>query len=343
MEDPTKSATPSAAEASTTQAAVSVAAPPPPPPAASQNQILLFAALPSQVRQADLSMLGNLHRRAGDTGSARGAWARVIYSDLDIQQGGGVGPSSQGHVSGLQAGSDLMATDTWHAGVYVGSLDGSVDVSGNPRGAFGRAGSNDLRSGYLGAYGTWTDPTGWYADVVLQAGDHRYDVRSNADLPTSGKGRSYSTSLETGKAFALTDGWSVEPQAQLMYLSTRFDDVRTFSARVRQDADGGWIGRLGVRIKGDLFTAAGRLQPYARVNLYRAASGTDVVTFTSPVNASRASTETGYTSTEVAGGFSLALSAATMMYGEVGRLFSSGGDARVKSSVQGSLGLRVSW
>ena len=288
-------------------------------------------------------MMGNLHRRVGDTGPARGAWARVIYTDLDIQQGGGAGPSSQGHVSGLQAGSDLMATDNWHAGVYVGSLDGSADVSGNLRGAFGRAGNNDLRSNYLGAYATWMDTTGWYADAVLQAGDHRYDVRSDADLPTSGKARSYSASLEAGKSFALTDAWSIEPQAQLMYLSTRFDDVRTFTARVHQDAEGAWIGRLGLRIKGDLFTAAGRLQPYARVNVYRAGSGTDVVTFTSVANASRVSTASGYTSTEVAGGFSLALSTVTMIYGEVGKLFSNGGDARVKSSVQGSLGVRVSW
>lgn len=289
-------------------------------------------------------MIGNLHRRVGDTGPARGAWARVIYSDLDIQQSGGVGPSSSGHVSGLQAGSDLLAADNWHAGVFVGSLDGNVDVSGNARGVFGSVGRNDLRSGYLGGYATWMDATGWYADAVLQAGDHRYDVRSNADLPTSGKARSYSTSLEAGKSFALAGAWSIEPQGQLMYLSTRFDDVWTSSARVHQDAEGGWIGRLGVRIKGELFTAAGRLQPYARVNVYRAASGSDVVTFTGLAGgANRVSTASGYTSTEVAGGFSLALTAATMIYGEVGRLFSSGGDARVKSSVQGSLGVRVSW
>lgn len=321
---------------------MSVAAPPPPPPA-SQNETLLFAALPAQVRQADLAMMGNLHRRVGDTGPARGAWARVIYTDLDIQQNGRVGPYSQGHVSGLQAGSDLLAADNWHVGVYVGSLDGNVDVSGNTRGAFGRVGSNDLRSGYLGGYATWMGAAGWYADAVLQAGDHRYDVRSDADLPASGKARSYSTSLEAGKSFALADTWSIEPQAQLMYISTRFDDVQTFSARVHQDAEGGWIGRLGVRIKGDLFTAAGRLQPYARVNVYRANSGTDVVTFTGLAGTNRVSTASGYTSTEVAGGFSLALTAVTMIYGEVGRLFSSGGDARVKSSVQGSLGARVSW
>ena len=31
------------------------------------------------------------------------------------------------------------------------------------------------------------------------------------------------------------------------------------------------------------------------------------------------------------------------LYGEVGRLFNAGGDVKVKSSVQGSLGMRVSW
>ena len=33
----------------------------------------------------------------------------------------------------------------------------------------------------------------------------------------------------------------------------------------------------------------------------------------------------------------------TMVYGEIGRLMSNGGDAQVKSSVQGSLGVRVAW
>lgn len=39
-------------------------------------------------------------------------------------------------------------------------------------------------------------------------------------------------------------------------------------AVVRQVPADGWIARLGARIKGDLPAGAGRLQPYARVNLY---------------------------------------------------------------------------
>jgi outer membrane autotransporter protein len=319
-----------------------VAAPAPVAPVY-QNETPLFAALPAQVRQGDLEMVGNLHRRVGDVGPARGAWARAVYNNLDIRQTGSAAPYSQGHLSGLQAGSDLLVADNWRFGVYVGSLDGNVDVSGNARGTFGRVGNNDLQSSYLGGYATWMDATGWYADAVLQAGSHRYSVRPDASLTTSGKARSFTESLEAGKSFPLTDAWSIEPQAQLIHQSAQFDDVWIVGARVHQDAEGGWIGRLGVRIKGDFFTAAGRLQPYARVNVYHAGSGADVVTFVGPATATRISSASGYTSTEVAGGLSLALTPVTTVYGEIGRLISNGGDAQVKSSVQGSVGIRVTW
>ena len=52
---------------------------------------------------------------------------------------------------------------------------------------------------------------------------------------------------------------------------------------------------------------------------------------------------TGGTSSELAGGFTLALSQSTSLYGELGKLWASGGDAKVKSSVNGSLGVRVKW
>jgi outer membrane autotransporter protein len=315
-------------------------------------EVPLFAALPAQLRQADLAMLGNLHRRIGDAGSpaadapagnARQAWARAVYADLDIRQGGTAQAQSQGHVSGVQAGTDLLASGNWRAGVYVGSLDGGADVSGNAHGFVGRVGSNDLQSRYLGAYATWMDGSGWYADGVLQAGSHRYTVRPDGNPMASGKARSLTASIETGKSFPLSERWSIEPQAQLVYQRSRFDDVPIGGAIVRQSAGGGWIGRLGVRIKGELPTAAGRLQPYARVNVYRAGAGTDVATFVGPAASTSIGSASGYTSAEVAGGMTLALSATTSLYGEVGRLFSAGGDARVKSSVEGSLGLRVRW
>ncbi|MEJ8810189.1 autotransporter outer membrane beta-barrel domain-containing protein [Variovorax ureilyticus] len=317
-------------------------------------EVPLFAALPAQLRQADFAMLGNLHRRVGDeaapsaavagSGDAgRQAWARAVYADLDIHQDGVADAASKGHVSGLQAGTDLFVAGNWRGGIYVGYLDGGADVGGNARGTIGRVGNNDLQSRYVGGYATWMDGSGWYADAVLQGGSHRYTVRPDLNPSASGKADSLTASIETGKAFALTERWTIEPQAQLAWQRSSFDNVLISGASVRQDADSGWIGRLGVRVKGDFATSAGRLQPYGRVNLYRAGSGTDVATFIAPAASTPIASATGYTSAEVAGGATLALSPSTTLYGEVGHVFDVGGDARVKSSVQGSVGVRLSW
>lgn len=42
-------------------------------------------------------------------------------------------------------------------------------------------------------------------------------------------------------------------------------------------------------------------------------------------------------------GFTLAPSQTTSLYGEPGKLWSSGGDAKVKRSINGSQGVRVRW
>jgi outer membrane autotransporter protein len=314
----------------------------------------LFAAVPAQLRQSDLAMIGNLHRRVGDqavpgapaaegAGGGRQAWARAVYSDLDIRQGGPLDAHSQGQVSGLQAGSDLLATGSWRAGLYVGGLDGNANVSANAPGVFGPVGHTDLQSRYVGGYGTWMDTSGLYVDAVLQWGNHNYTVRPDGSFGIHGKSTSTTASLEAGKAFVVADGWSLEPQAQIVYQRSHFDDVLMIGQLVQQNADAGWIGRLGLRVKGDIATAAGRLQPYARLNVYRATSGTDVTTFIGTATPTVIASAAGYTSTEVAAGMTLALSPTATLYGEVGHLFNSGGDARVKSSVQGSIGLRISW
>jgi outer membrane autotransporter protein len=314
-------------------------------------EVPLFAALPAQLRQSDLGMLGNLHRRIGDeaayghAGQAapRRAWARAVYGDLDIGQAGVAGAHSRGHVSGLQAGTDLLAIGNWRAGLYVGFQDGGADVSGNARGTLGRVGSTDLQSRYLGGYATWMAASGLYADAVLQAGRHRSTVRPDGNPSGSGKAESLTASIEAGRSFPLAANWTLEPQAQLIYQRTRFDDVLIGGAAVRQHADGGWIGRLGARIKGDISTGAGRLQPYVRANLYRASGGADVAEFIGPAATTRIGSASGYSAGEVAGGFTLAVTPATSLYGEVGRVFALGGDARVKSSVQGSVGVKLRW
>ena len=324
-------------------------------------EVPLLAAVPGQVRQADLAMLGNLHRRMGDEApgswggpatqapsslaeaGTRRAWGRFVYSDFGVEQPGVAQARADLRVSGLQAGTDLLVMDAWRSGVYVGYLDGKADVSGNARGVTADVGSNDLRSRFLGAYGTWMDASGWYFDSVLQGASHRYEIRPDGNPNVSGKASGFMASVEGGKAFALTERWSIEPQAQLAWQHNSFDDVVLGGARVQQDSSSGWIGRLGVRIKGDLATSAGRFQPYGRLNFYHANFGGDAALFIGPTASTVIASEGSYSAGEVAAGATLALTPTASLYGEIGTLWNIGGDADVKSSVQGSLGIKVRW
>jgi outer membrane autotransporter protein len=313
-------------------------------------EVPLFAALPQQLRQADLAMLGNLHQRIGDepvAGAAstgtRNAWGRVISTGIEVKQQGDVAPDSKGRLDGFQVGTDLWADGNWHAGIYVGQLDGDVSVNGFARGVYGGVGRNDLRSRYLGAYATWYGANGFYADAVLQAGDHRTSVQPLGNAYVSGKGDSQLASIEVGQSLALGQGWTIEPQLQLIYQRTDLDDVSISGARVQQNSDNSWVARAGVRLKGEMSTSLGALQPYGRVNLYRASGGTDITRFVGPAATTDIATRTGGTWGEVAGGMTLALNSTWSVYGEVGQMFAVGGGARIKSGVQGSVGVKARW
>ncbi|WP_019657296.1 autotransporter outer membrane beta-barrel domain-containing protein [Variovorax atrisoli] len=318
----------------------------------------LYSALPGQLRQGNLAMLGDLRKRVGDddvkgtaststnpAGSDRRAWARVLSTDIDIQQGGTVSPSSKGRLTGFQAGTDLLATPNWRAGIYVGQLDGDASVRGFASGIQNLGvGRNDLRSQYVGVYGTYTTDGGFYADAVVQSGRHRYTVQPLASLGVGGKGNSLLGSIEVGQSFALGgSGWRIEPQLQLIHQHMDLGNSAIAGAIVQPQADSGWIARAGVRVKGEIATGLGTLQPYGRFNVYRTSSGADIARFVNGATTTDIAAPTGGTSTELAGGFTLALGPSTSLYGEVGKLWSSGGDARVRSGINGSIGVRVKW
>ncbi|MCU4122399.1 autotransporter outer membrane beta-barrel domain-containing protein [Variovorax sp. N23] len=306
-----------------------------------------FAALPEQLRQGNFVMLSNLHQRVGDesgAGAQRQAWGRIISTDRTVSQTGAVSPNSEGRLNGFQAGTDLWVNPNWHTGVYVGQLDGNMSVTGFARGVANLAvGSNDLRSQYFGAYATWRNGGGFYADTVLQGGRHRYDVSPQLALASHGKGDSLLASVEVGQSFQIAPGWALEPQLQLMHQQVDLDDVAIASATVQQNNYNGWIARVGLRLKGDMTTAAGVLQPYGRLNVYSSSKGTDVSRFIGPGGFADIATSTGGTSTELAAGATLALSNITSLYGELGKLWASGGGARASSGINASVGMKVRW
>jgi len=315
-------------------------------------EVPLFAALPEQAREAGLAMVGNLHQRVGDESTASGtaprerqAWARIISVERDIAQRGTVSPESEGRLTGFQAGTDLWTSSQWRAGVYVGQLDGDMDVNGFASGVRNLAvGDNDLRAQYLGGYATWIGASGLYVDSVLQGGRLRYDVEPLTALTRSGKGSSLLASVEVGQPFPVAPGWTVEPQFQLVHQRQDFDDVAISGALVQQDAASNWVARLGLRIKGEVATGAGPLQPYARFNVYRGSGGGDITRFIGPAGATDIRSETGGLRSELAVGATWQVAPAVSLYGEVGQLWGAGGSsANTDGGLNGSLGVKVRW
>jgi len=319
-------------------------------------EVPLYAALPEQLRQSSLAMLGNLHQRMGDnlvTGANmatpaqgyRQAWGRIISTERTIAQGGTVSPTSKGRLTGFQAGTDLWANPDWRTGVYVGQLDGDMRVNGFASGLANRGvGSNNQKSEYLGAYATWKHASGVYVDGVLQAGRHRYTASPALGFSRGGKGNSLLASIEVGKPFPIAPNWTVEPQVQLLHQRVSLGDTGISGALVQQKSDNGWRARAGVRVKGEFVTSAGLLQPYARVNFYRGSSGTDVTRFVGPAGVTDIATRTGGHSTELAAGATLQVAENTSVYVELGKLWAgSGGDARIKSGVNASVGVKMRW
>lgn len=139
----------------------------------------------------------------------------------------------------------------------------------------------------------------------------------------------------------MSNSWSIEPQAQLVYQRAAVGNTVTDIDWAR-DSEGGYVGRLGTRIRGDFATGAGRLQPYASVNLYRSTSGSQVAASTVGLFPMR--NASGYSDAEATVGATLALTPTVALYGELGHRWNvDGNDGVVKSSTQGSLGVKLQW
>lgn len=315
-----------------------------------RSEVALYAVVPEQFRALDIAMLANRRQRMGESradtdnsGRERQAWGRVFSVDRDIAQQGTVSPTSNGRLNGFQTGTDLWAAGRWRAGLYLGQLEGDMDVRGQASGAANyMSGRNDLRSQYLGGYATWQRDS-LSLEAVLQLGHHRYSATPAQGEASAGKGDSLMASIEVGRGVALSPRWQLEPTVQLAYQHLSLDETRLSGATVQQDTDGGWLARVGVRVKGRFDAGPGALRPYASLNVYKRSNSTDITRFVGGAGGTDISSRTGGSSSELSAGLDWQLSPTVSLYGEVGRLWDLGGDARTDSGLSGGVGVRVLW
>lgn len=213
--------------------------------------------------------------------------------------------------------------------MYTSILDIDSNVTGSKTGSAGKGGDIDDNAFYVGGYTTWFSGNGMYVDNVLQYGRH------NSRLSASGNTNSYTVngntlaaSTEVGKAFQLgASARSLEPQAQLIYQYSDFDDSTidgVTKTKVDLKPGNSFTARLGVRLVGDYDTNHGKIQPYGRVNLWQGLGSKDKAHFTNAVTATTLDSSQQYSSTEVAAGMTRTVARDVQVYGELGTQFSNG-------------------
>ena len=76
----------------------------------------------------------------------------------------------------------------------------------------------------IGASLTWYDNSDFYVDAQIQYAAFESDLTSNGtSLVTDNDGTGYAASLEIGKAFELSDTWTIIPEVQYVYSEVDFD------------------------------------------------------------------------------------------------------------------------
>ncbi len=313
-------------------------------------EVAVYAAVPAMVRRLGITTIGTFHQRRGEQslldgqGSLAAGWGRIFGERMEQRWSGAVDPEFDGRIWGLQTGLDLYGIDrpSGHRdrfGVFFGYARAEGDMRGF---AIGQrrspVGKLDLDSKSLGAYWTHIGPSQWYVDAVLMHswldGYGRSDRGVRGDLG----GGAVTASLEGGYPIALGAGFTLEPQAQLIWQHLSLDRTRDRFSSVAFDNGDSFTGRIGARLQTSFLLGSTELQPYLTANLWHNFSRTDKVLFDAT---DVIPTRFKGSSLEVGGGLVAKVSTHVSLYATGGYVTALGDDKG--HSVRGNLGLRVTW
>ncbi|MCB5205576.1 autotransporter outer membrane beta-barrel domain-containing protein, partial [Neorhizobium sp. T786] len=193
---------------------------------------------------------------SGGATEQNGIWSRIEGSHTRFEPNRSTSSTNYDlDLFRMQAGFDGMLYES-EAGRLLGGLTvhyghASADVSS----FFGDGDINTNGYGFGGTL-TWYGDNGVYVDGQAQLTWYDSNLTSRADditqprLVRGNDGFGYALSVEGGKRIALEDGWSVTPQAQLVYSEVDFNSFRdAYGADVGLDRGDSLQGRLGLRIE----------------------------------------------------------------------------------------------
>ncbi|HGZ0426407.1 TPA: autotransporter domain-containing protein, partial [Escherichia coli] len=181
-------------------------------------------------------------------------------------------------------------------------------------------------------------------------GYHSVDLKNMTDHETyHPDGNTITASVEVGKPWYFGDtGWALEPQAQLIWQWSDFDDVTLndpAKTRVSVNADSAVIGRLGARLTAEYDTNYGKVKPYVRVNYWQELTdGQDEVTYRNTANSDGKTTLNAnqqFVATEAAVGATWTVTDDVQAYTEVGKTWDNSGKTSLDADISASLGMKI--
>ena len=170
------------------------------------------------------------------------------------------------NTGGFQLGADRRF-EAFHGDLYIGGFLSYFNASRD----FLDGGNGSTNALSLGAYTTWMNPKGWYADLVLKYTQFWNYFNTPASDGSTSTGDysipSLGGSLEIGKRFDLGK-FFIEPQAQLAGVWEAGNDYSATNGLMVSGSDQYSLqGRLGLRV-GMHFALNNRieLEPYLKVS-----------------------------------------------------------------------------
>lgn len=313
-------------------------------------EVPAYSVVPPAAALLALDSLGSFHERQGEQSllSERGAlpagWARTFGSHGRQKWAGAAAPSLSGNIGGYQLGHDVFATlgdggYRQHAGLFVGHSRLDAKVRGFALGFDDNpAGDIRLRADNLGAYWTWVGPAGGYVDVVAMGTRFHGRSRSARGYTLDLDGHGIAVSVEGGYPFRLSSQWLLEPQAQVVGQKITVDTAHDPVSEVAFDSKHYWRARVGARLKGAYRIGGTAVEPSLRGNLWHTFKGEDAVTF-DDVDTLRSQHRA--TQAQLGVGIAARLSDDVSLY--LNTDYARSLDSQPQESLQGSLGLRISW
>ncbi|WP_416192422.1 autotransporter outer membrane beta-barrel domain-containing protein [Neisseria sp. CCUG12390] len=232
-------------------------------------------------------LLSTMHQRNGTLKSGASdtqeTWARLIGS-RDTLKGSNQFEYKQ-NLWGMQIGKDLWRSggdNRSRFGLSLQYLRGDADAYDNDRRNVGLStatGKVKSHTGGIGIYHTAVGKQDWYVDTVAQVNRISNTLTDTENRSSKFKGTQVGLSVEAGKAFALSESWKIEPQAQLSYLYTRYSKTHDNFANVKVHNPDSLRLRLGTRVNKHITAANKDMDFYALANLQHEFNSTNKATF----------------------------------------------------------------